>query len=201
MRVKRSDPQKIRTLLPSDTKILLTKNYSKISIFGKITNLTRNSLGNVFLPWTFREDKMTQKLRKNNSQGIIFVIISCQRVHFLELQLPWPGTGVLCGKSLKVLWEVLLGVLWCSWGCSSCETPHIGHLWVRIFSGGLGVFHVLGWGPKSSVCPSKPGKSNLLGGIFPGILPGYPGGARKVWERKVCVKFLAPILAKKIKTF
>ena len=29
----------------------------------------------------------------------------------------------------------------------------------------VGVLHVLGWGPKSSVCPSKPGKSNFLGGI------------------------------------
>ena len=42
--------------------------------------------------------------------------------------------------------------------------------------GGVGVFHVKGWGPKSSVCPSKPGKSNFFGGIS-GILPGYPGGA------------------------
>ena len=37
---------------------------------------------------------------------------------------------------------------------------------VRIFSSGGGVFYVNGWGPKSSVCPSKPGKSNILGGIF-----------------------------------
>ena len=35
----------------------------------------------------------------------------------------------------------------------------------RIFSGGVGVFHVKGWGPKSSVCPSKPRESNLFGGI------------------------------------
>ena len=40
------------------------------------------------------------------------------------------------------------------------------NFWVRIFSAGVGVFHVKGWGPKSSVCPSKPGKSNLFGGIF-----------------------------------
>ena len=29
---------------------------------------------------------------------------------------------------------------------------------VRILSGGVGVFHVKGWGPKSSICPSKPRK-------------------------------------------
>ena len=31
--------------------------------------------------------------------------------------------------------------------------------------GGVGVFHVNGWGPKSSVCPSKPRESNFFGGI------------------------------------
>ena len=36
--------------LPSDTKLLLTKNYSEIIIFGKITNLTRNSLKMSFFP-------------------------------------------------------------------------------------------------------------------------------------------------------
>ena len=30
---------------------------------------------------------------------------------------------------------------------------------------GGGVFHVKGWGPKSSACPSKPGKPNFFGGI------------------------------------
>ena len=39
---------------------------------------------------------------------------------------------------------------------------------VRIFSSGVRVFHVNGWGPKSSICPSKPGKSNFLGGISRG---------------------------------
>ena len=29
-----------------------------------------------------------------------------------------------------------------------------------------------GWGPKSSVCPSKPGKSNFFD--FAGISPGEP---------------------------
>ena len=53
---------------------------------------------------------------------------------------------------------------------------------VRISSGGVGVFHVKGWGPKSWVCPSKPRETKLFGGICRD-LPGYPGGARKVREK------------------
>ena len=39
-----------------------------------------------------------------------------------------------------------------------------------------------GWGPKSSIRPSKPGKSNFLGGIsrdFAGISRGRPKSLRK----------------------
>ena len=53
---------------------------------------------------------------------------------------------------------------------------------VRIFSGGVGVFHVKGWGPKSLICPSKPEKSNFFGGIsrdFAGISRKCPKSLRK----------------------
>ena len=62
---------------------------------------------------------------------------------------------------------------------------------VRISSGGVGVFHVKGWGRKSLVCPSKPGKSNFLGGIFrdfAGVSLECPKSLRK----KVCVQFSFP---------
>ena len=72
---------------------------------------------------------------------------------------------------------------------ASKRDPNLNFL-VRIFSGGVGVFHVKGWGPKSSVCPSKPGKYRTFLPGYPGILPGYPGGARKVWEKKVCVQIV-----------
>ena len=36
---------------------------------------------------------------------------------------------------------------------------------VQICSGGVGVFYPKGWGPKSSVRPSKPSETKLLGGI------------------------------------
>ena len=47
-----------------------------------------------------------------------------------------------------------------------------------------------GWGQKVRYVPRNPGKANFLAG-YPGILPGYPRGARKV---KVCVQFSSPIL-------
>ena len=53
-----------------------------------------------------------------------------------------------------------------------------------------------GWGPKTSVCPSNPRETKLLAGYL-GILPGNPGGARKVRERKVCVQFSFPKEASK----
>ena len=38
-------------------------------------------------------------------------------------------------------------------------------LFGRISSGGVGVFDVKGWGPKGSVCASKPRDTKLFGGI------------------------------------
>ena len=58
-------------LVLSDTKLLLTKNYSEITIFRKITNLTRNSLKmSLFLD--ISRARNPSKITKNNSQGIIF---------------------------------------------------------------------------------------------------------------------------------
>ena len=54
---------------------------------------------------------------------------------------------------------------------------------VRIFSSGVGVLHMNGWGPESSIRPSKPGKSNFLGGISRDFAGISRGGAEK-FERK-----------------
>ena len=61
---------------------------------------------------------------------------------------------------------------------------------VRISSGRVGVKNVKGWGPKSSVCPSKPGKPNFSGGISRDFadIPELP----EKFEKKVSVQFLAP---------
>ena len=49
--------------LPSDTKLLLTKNYFETIIFEKITNVTHNSSKKSFFPGDSEEAK-TLKLRK-----------------------------------------------------------------------------------------------------------------------------------------
>ena len=54
---------------------------------------------------------------------------------------------------------------------------------VRISSGGVGVENVKGWGPNSSVCPSKPGKPNFLGGFGRDILP------EKFENKSLCLIF------------
>ena len=64
---------------------------------------------------------------------------------------------------------------------------------VRIFSGGVGVCASRGGGQKVRYVPRNQGNQTFLAG-YPGILPGYPGGAREVWEKKVCVHFSFPIL-------
>ena len=65
------------------------------------------------------------------------------------------------------------------------------NFWVWISSGGMAVFHVKGWGPKSSVCPSKPGKPNFFAG-YPRIFAGISRGCPKSLRKKVRVQFLAP---------
>ena len=70
---------------------------------------------------------------------------------------------------------------WCAKIQARKKNPNL-NFWVRIFSGGVGVFHVKGWGPKSSVCPSKPRESNFFGGIsrdFAGISRKRPKSLRK----------------------
>ena len=64
---------------------------------------------------------------------------------------------------------------------------------VRIFSGGVVVFHVKGWGPKSSVCPSKPREFNFFGGIsrdFAAISRKRPKSLRKKSLGSILVPYL-----------
>ena len=67
--------------------------------------------------------------------------------------------------------------------CQARERGTNSNFWVPDnFRWGGGVFHVKRWGPKSSVCPSKPRENKLIGGIsqdFGWDMPGVPGNPEK----------------------
>ena len=65
---------------------------------------------------------------------------------------------------------------------------------VWIFSGGVGSSTWMGGGQKVRHVPRSQENQTFRAG-HPGILPGYPGGARKVWEKNVCVRFSSPSFA------
>ena len=46
-----------------------------------------------------------------------------------------------------------------------------------------------GWGPKSSVCPSKPGKSNFFGGISRDFGSDIPAVPEKFEKKSLCSIF------------
>ena len=50
--------------VPSDTKLFLTKNYSEIIIFAKITNFKRNSLKKSFFPGNLESAKSLENYEK-----------------------------------------------------------------------------------------------------------------------------------------
>ena len=56
--------------------------------------------------------------------------------------------------------------------------------WVQISSGGVGVFSAKGWGSKNSICPSKPKKTNFLGGMSRDICRNIPGVPEKLGNPK-----------------
>ena len=58
-------------------------------------------------------------------------------------------------------------------------------------SGGVGVFHVKGWRPKSSVCPLKPKEPKLICGISGSLCSDLPGMPEK-FEKIVFVLNLSP---------
>ena len=49
-----------------------------------------------------------------------------------------------------------------------------------------------GWGPKSSACPSKPGKIKLVGRDIPGFCRDIPAVPEKFEKKKVRVQILPP---------
>ena len=49
-----------------------------------------------------------------------------------------------------------------------------------------------GWGPKSSVCPSKPGKSNFFGGDIPAKSRDIPAVPEKFEKKKSLCSIFGP---------
>ena len=65
---------------------------------------------------------------------------------------------------------------------------------IQIFSGRVGVFHVKGWGPKSSVCPSKPRETKLFRRDIPRFCLDIPGVPEKFEKKSLC-SILVPYLS------
>ena len=58
---------------------LCTNETSNRIVFAKIANSMRNSLKKSFFSQRFRAHEIPANCPKNNSQSIMFVIVSCQR--------------------------------------------------------------------------------------------------------------------------
>ena len=59
------------------------------------------------------------------------------------------------------------------------RNPNLNFL-VRVFSGGVGVFHVRGGGGQQVRYVPRNQENQTFWAGYAGILRGYPGGARKV---------------------
>ena len=64
---QKPQPPLLLKKVPSDTKLLLTINYSEINIFGKITNLTPYSLKMSLVPGHFESTKSLKNNEKSFS--------------------------------------------------------------------------------------------------------------------------------------
>ena len=91
--------------VPSDTKLLLTKNYFEIILFDK-SRISRVISGKSLSFPEISRGQIPSKITKNNSQGIIFVIISCQRV-----DERWFGKGLPRNLLLGLLFFLCSGVV------------------------------------------------------------------------------------------
>ena len=74
-------------------------------------------------------------------------------------------------------------------GCQGRKRNPNPNFLVRISSGGVGVFRANGWGPKSSVCRSKPRETKLLGGLSRDFCRDIPELPEKFEKKKLCSIF------------
>ena len=145
-----------------------------------------------------QQAKIAQKMSEHcvfSPSGQFLDIFRTFSRHFSDILSTFPFSGVsndLPVAKFRICWN--LEICRKNWRFGDVVTDRVRtptfrprkkstnpNFWVRIFSGGVGVFHAKGWGPKSSVCPSKPGKWNFFGGIsrdFAGISRGCPKSLR-----------------------
>ena len=140
----------------------------------------------IILPWVLQASLLLKKGSQHSKSGGGHSKHYGVVIHYPVVFLVAGSFGKcgICLKSPRVIRASFSTMLYHQ---GRKRSPNLNFL-VRIFSGGVGVFHVKGWGPKSSVWPSKPGRSNFLGGIsrdFAGISRKRPKSLRK----KVCVQF------------
>ena len=133
--------------IPSDTKLVLTKIYSEIIIFENLRIsyvIPRKSP-------SFQEISRVQnpsRITKNNSQGIIFVIISCQRVREKRRKLKKNGQKRRKTKKKRKIppTPICTNPILRTSQKKGTQTQTFG---VWISSGGVGVFHVKGRGSST----------------------------------------------------
>ena len=117
--------------------------------------------------------------------------------HFLKFHTFWHFSTLFQNFSEFFLQDFLLELR----GFQGGKKNQTQTFWSGYFPVGYGVFHVNGWGPKSSIRSSKPGKSNFLGGLsrdFAGISRRCP---KKKEKKRVCVQFPFPIFSGSEKGF
>ena len=84
--------------------------------------------------------------------AILFEVLVIENQEEIQHFLGWEGGG---SRGTKIVNKTFVNKLAFPKDDQGRKMNPNPNFLVRIFSGGVGVFRVKGWAPKSSVCPSK----------------------------------------------
>ena len=116
--------------IPSDTKLLLTKNYFEIIIFKNL-RISRVISGKSLSFLKILRVQLPSKITKNNSQGIIFVI-SPSRLKSSRRSLR--VGGAVGTKAVQQVMRFSMAMMWLAW--QACSLPWFGtELQMQIWPG------------------------------------------------------------------